>query len=68
MQIGQCTCIHKFTFRTYLTSRIQDEYILFRELKPGSVYDVVGFSRNKYGWSMHSKTFTFFNKGVGKTS
>ena len=41
---------------------------LFRDLKPGSVYDVVGFSRNKYGWSTHSKTFTFFNKGVGETS
>ncbi|XP_023339713.1 neural cell adhesion molecule 1 [Eurytemora carolleeae] len=42
---------------------LQYHYTL-RELKPGSVYDVVGFSRNKYGWSMHSKTFTFFNKGV----
>ena len=39
----------------------------FRNLKTGSVYDVVGFAKNQYGWSDHSKTFTFFNKGVGKS-
>ena len=39
---------------------------LSRNLKTGSVYDVVGFAKNQYGWSDHSKTFTFFNKGVGK--
>jgi hypothetical protein len=32
------------------------------------VYDVVGFAKNKFGWSAPSKTFTFFNKGVGKSS
>ena len=37
-----------------------------RNLKTGSVYDVVGFAKNQYGWSDHSKTFTFFKKGVGK--
>ena len=37
-----------------------------RNLQAGAVYDVIAKAKNKYGWSDQSKTFNFFNKGVGK--
>ena len=38
-----------------------------RGLQAGAVYDVVAKAKNKFGWSDQSKTFNFFNKGVGKS-
>ena len=38
-----------------------------RNLQAGAVYDVIAKAKNKYGWSDQSKTFNFFNKGVGKS-
>ena len=37
-----------------------------RNLQAGAVYDVIARAKNKFGWSDQSKTFNFFNKGVGK--
>ena len=37
-----------------------------KNLQSGAVYDIVAKAKNKYGWSELSKTFNFFNKGVGK--
>ena len=56
---------HHAKFKPLLYTCCNKEFVL-RQLKKGSVYDVVGFAKNKYGWSDHSKTFTFFNKGVGE--
>ena len=38
-----------------------------RGLQAGAVYDVVAKAKNKFGWSDQSKTFNFFNKGVGES-
>jgi len=36
----------------------------FPFLESGTVYDVIGLAKNKYGWGPPSSTFTFYNKGV----
>jgi len=36
----------------------------FPFLESGTVYDVIGRAKNKYGWGPDSPTFTFYNKGV----
>lgn len=38
-----------------------------RNLQAGAVYDVIAKAKNNYGWSDQSKTFNFFNKGVGES-
>ena len=48
---------NKFSARTTYT---------LKNLQSGAVYDIVAKAKNKYGWSEQSKTFNFFNKGVGK--
>ena len=48
---------NKFSTRTTYT---------LKNLQSGAVYDIVAKAKNNYGWSEQSKTFNFFNKGVGK--
>jgi neurotrimin len=39
---------------------------LLQGLVPGSVYEVIIFSRNRYGWSEPSKILKFFTPSEGK--
>jgi len=39
-------------------------FYTFPFLESGTVYDIIGLAKNKYGWGPASSTFTFFNKGI----
>jgi len=39
-------------------------FYTFPFLESGTVYDIIGLAKNKYGWGPPSSTFTFFNKGI----
>jgi hypothetical protein len=43
-------------------------YYVLKNLEAGAVYDVLVKAKNSYGWSDWSDVFTFFKKGVGKST
>eukprot|EP00090_Calanus_glacialis_P044461 TRINITY_DN7935_c0_g1_i1.p1 TRINITY_DN7935_c0_g1~~TRINITY_DN7935_c0_g1_i1.p1 ORF type:complete len:540 (-),score=51.18 TRINITY_DN7935_c0_g1_i1:141-1760(-) len=48
----------------YLESFSSSWFYTFPFLESGTVYDIIGLAKNKYGWGPPSSTFTFFNKGI----